>query len=49
MDCMNDIELRESVKMVKDEEEMEDMRCRAKRIAYSSVVRTLDSGERGTL
>ena len=49
MDFMSNIELCESAKIVKDEEEIEDIHCRAKRIAYSSVVRTLDSGGRGKL
>lgn len=44
---MSGTELHESVKMVKDEEEMEAMSCKA-RIAYS-FVRTLDSGGRGKL
>lgn len=43
MDCMSDIELCESVKMVKDEEEMEDMRCKSNSVANGPVVRTLDS------
>lgn len=44
---MSDIVLRESVKMVKDEEEIEDICCKAKRIAYSSVARTLNPSGRG--
>lgn len=44
-----DTELRESAKMLKDKEEMEDLGCKTKRIAYSFVVRTLDSGGRGNL
>lgn len=39
-------ELRESVKIVKEEEGDEYMHLKAKRSAYSSVVRTLDSGGR---
>lgn len=34
---MSDIEMRESVKMAMDEEEMEGTRCKAKRKAYSSL------------
>lgn len=46
IDFMRVNELRESVKIVKEEEESEYMCFRAKRSAYSSVVRTLDSGGR---
>lgn len=44
IDFMKDSELRQSVKIVKEEVERESMCFKAKRIAYSSVVRTLDSG-----
>lgn len=49
MDCMSDIELCKSVEMVTDEEEIGDMYCAVKRIAYSTVVRTLRSGGREKL
>lgn len=53
MNGMSDIALQESVKMVKDEEEIENMRCKAKTIAYARFrrkgkvvcVRRKDHGE----
>lgn len=42
MDFMRVSEFRESVKIVKEEEEREYICFKAKRIAYKSVVRTLD-------
>jgi len=49
MDFMSVSEFQESVKIVKEEEEPQYMCVKVKRIAYNSVVRTQDSGDRGYL
>lgn len=41
---MSDVELHESVKIMKDQE---DMHCKANKMAHDSVVRMLNLGERG--